>query len=94
MEKKEKEEEINFEMKMGSNIRLDDGLPSPHQQLHRFPVINDDDWEIDESEFTDFTKNNLIEKKPLLKKIIDKIGMGYWNLLFILWKIKHKITKK
>ena len=56
------------------------------------------DWDLDESEISEFYDKLAWEdntkKKPFLKKIIDKISMSYWNLLFFLWKIKHKITKK
>ena len=68
-------------------------------QLTTIELHTGSNWEIDESEISDFYdklvwEDNTIEKKPLLKKIIDKIGMSYWNLLFLLWKIKQKITKK
>lgn len=88
-----KEEEINFEMKMGSNIRLDDGLPSPYQHRPRFHIIDldYDDWAIDESNFNDFTP---MEKKPFFKKLKDNIVLAYYDFLLILWRIKQKKKRK
>lgn len=94
LDKEEKEEEIKFEMKMSANIRLNDGLPSPYQNLPRFHIIDYDDWAIDESAFIDFTKKTPIEKKPFFKKLKDNIVLAYYDFLLILWRIKQKKKRK
>ena len=95
LDKKEKVkgEEIKFEIEMGANIRLDDGCPPSYRYSSEFRTIRSD-WAIDESSFIDFTKNTPIEKDSLFHKIKSAFSTFYYNLLYLLWLIKHIITKK
>ena len=89
LEKGEIENKKEFEMGMGVNIRLDDGLPPIENGLERERnrfydnmiwdiADDDDDW------------GKPMEKKPFFKKLKDNIVLAYYDFLLILWRIKQK----
>jgi len=94
LDKKENEEEIKFEMEMGANIRLDDGLPPIEKGLfreferERNRFYDNMIWDTADDDDADLGKP--MEKKAFFKKLKDNIVLAYYDFLLILWRIKQK----